>query len=77
MHDGSIADLRAVIRDHYAKAGRSANIAGWPSPLRSELMVGFDLEEGELDDLIAFLAALTDERFLNDPRHADPWPSHD
>jgi len=73
MHDGSIADLRAVIREHYAKAGRSANSAGRPSPLRSELMVGFELEAGELDDLIAFLSALTDERFLNDPRHADPW----
>jgi cytochrome c peroxidase len=27
----------------------------------------------ERADLLAFLRALTDEEFVRDPRHADPW----
>ena len=65
MHDGSLATLEAVI-DFYAAGGH-------PSDYRDPFVRGFDLEPGERDDLIAFLESLTDERFLRDPRHADPF----
>ncbi|WVN42285.1 MbnH family di-heme enzyme [beta proteobacterium MWH-UniP1] len=73
MHDGSIPDLATVIRAHYAKAGRSASTAGGPNPLRSEFMVGFEVTEHEVKDLIAFLNALTDPNFLLNRAHSDPW----
>ncbi len=72
MHDGSIATLEQVIRSHYAHAGR-AGAKGAPNPMRSELLVGFEVSEQEVQDLVAFLNALTDERFLNNPGFSDPW----
>ncbi len=72
MHDGSIATLEQVIRSHYAHAGRAGE-KGTANPLRSELLVGFELSEREVKDLVAFLNALTDERFLNNPVFSDPW----
>ncbi len=74
MHDGSIATLEDVIRRHYALAGRSTDVTGQPSPMRSELLVGFEVGDDEVEDLVAFLNALTDHGFLSDPRLADPWP---
>jgi cytochrome c peroxidase len=73
MHDGSIPTLQAVIREHYALAGRSTAVTGQPSPMRSELLVGFEVSDKEVDDLVAFLASLTDETFLKNPRHGNPW----
>ncbi len=75
MHDGSIATLREVLRDHYAIQGRAASGPHGPSPLRSEFIEGFTLSAQELDDVVAFLEALTDHGFLTDPRLADPWPA--
>lgn len=71
MHDGSIATLSEVL-DHYAAGGRSAR-AGTPSPLVSDLIRGFELSEAERGDVLAFLESLTDEAFLADPAHQDPW----
>ncbi|MEN9773204.1 MAG: Cytochrome peroxidase precursor [Pseudomonadota bacterium] len=73
MHDGSIPDLRSVIREHYAPAGKSARLTGQASARRSELIIGFDLNDQETDDLVEFLKALTDPDFLTASRHADPW----
>ena len=73
MHDGSIPDLATVIRKHYAKAGRSASSVGGANPLRSEFMVGFEVSDDEVSDLVAFLEALTDERFLSQPSYSNPW----
>ncbi|WP_179378186.1 methanobactin export MATE transporter MbnM [Jannaschia marina] len=67
MHDGSVADLAAAIA-HYAQGGRGGH------PGTSGLLVGFEITEAETAELIAFLESLTDETFLTDPRHADPWP---
>ena len=75
MHDGSIPTLQQVIREHYALAGRSSAVTGQPSPMRSELLVGFEVSDEEVDDLVAFLASLTDETFLKNPRHGNPWPT--
>jgi cytochrome c peroxidase len=66
MHDGSIATLDGVI-DHYA-AG-----VGRDNPLKSGFVAGFVLTTQERIDLIAFLSALTDERFLHHPRYADSF----
>jgi cytochrome c peroxidase len=74
MHDGSIATLAEVLRTHYARAGRAAQTPQGRNPLRSELIAGFDISEAEAADVVAFLEALTDERFLRNPAHGDPWP---
>jgi cytochrome c peroxidase len=60
MHDGSLATLEAVI-EQYDRGGR-----GHPStdPQIEPMNLGAD----ERADLLAFLRALTDERFLRDPR---------
>lgn len=73
MHDGSVATLREVLRMHYARAGRAALQGRGPNPLRSEFIAGFEITEDEIDDVVAFLEALTDERFLRNPAHANPW----
>lgn len=73
MHDGSVPDLATVIRAHYSRAGRSGGQASGPNPKRSEFLVGFQVSEQEVQDLIAFLHALTDEGFLKDERLGDPW----
>jgi len=76
MHDGSIESLEQVI-DHYASGGRKITGGhhagdGSRSPLKSPLVNGFTISETEKRQLLAFLASLTDNRFIADPRHADP-----
>ena len=53
-------------------SGPNAGV-GRDNPLKSGFITGFTLTEQERRDLIAFLEALTDERFLHDPRYADPF----
>lgn len=76
MHDGSIATLTDVLTRHYAQAGRSSQTPAGRNPLRSELIAGFDISPAEVADVVAFLESLTDERFLRNPDHSDPWPAH-
>lgn len=58
MHDGSLADLRAVVQ-HYNQGGKGhANQDPRVKPL--------GLSEQEQNDLIAFLQTLTDTAFLTD-----------
>ncbi|TXH87372.1 MAG: di-heme enzyme [Rhodoferax sp.] len=76
MHDGSIATLREVVVKHYALAGKSASSPGGRSPLRSELIAGFEVDEAEVSDLLVFLQSLTDTEFLTNPAHANPWPQN-
>jgi cytochrome c peroxidase len=73
MHDGSIATLHEVLRTHYARAGRAVLAGRGANPLRSEFIAGFEISETEIVDVVAFLESLTDERFLRDPRHGNPW----
>lgn len=73
MHDGSIPTLEAVIREHYAVAGRAAKNGKGPSPMRSSLIAGFEVSPQEVNDLVEFLNSLTDERFLMEPKYSDPW----
>ncbi|MEM1316512.1 MAG: di-heme enzyme, partial [Pseudomonadota bacterium] len=78
MHDGSVATLEEAIR-HYAAGGRTlpegprAGV-GAENPFKDPLMVGFEISDAELADLVAFLESLTDQDFLTDPAFADPWP---
>ncbi len=79
MHDGSIATLREVIVDHYARGGRLITAGadagdGARSPLKALFVSGFDITPAEVDDLLAFLESLTDHELLTDPALADPWP---
>ena len=71
MHDGSIATLREVIL-HYAAGGRVITSGpyagdGRLNPAKSGLIRGFQVDEEEIADVLAFLEALTDSTFLNDP----------
>ncbi|MDO6527069.1 di-heme enzyme [Motilimonas sp. 1_MG-2023] len=75
MHDGSMAHLAQVI-DHYSRGG-SLNLKGVQgdgrlNPNKSELVFGFGLTEPEKNQLIAFLAALTDSKFIQNPRFSAP-----
>ena len=79
MHDGSIATLREVLVDHYRRGGRLVDGGddagdGARSPLKSSFVGGFSISDAEIEDLLAFLGALTDQGFLTDPALADPWP---
>jgi cytochrome c peroxidase len=78
MHDGSIASLREVIVDHYARGGRLIAEGAYAgdgahSPYKDALMIGFSVTDAEVDDLLAFFDALTDWSFVCDPRFADPF----
>jgi cytochrome c peroxidase len=77
MHDGSVPDLDAVL-DHYGAGGRTIEDGpnagvGSESPLKNIFLHGFTLSAEERADVMAFLASLTDETFLSDPRFSDPW----
>ncbi|MEM9030131.1 MAG: MbnH family di-heme enzyme [Pseudomonadota bacterium] len=71
MHDGSIATLDRVI-DHYAAGGRST-AEGKRSPLTSPLIQTFTLSARERRDLLAFLASLTDDEFINNESFKSPF----
>jgi cytochrome c peroxidase len=64
MHDGSLATLEDVI-EQYSKGGR-----GHPST--DPQIAPLTLTAEQKADLLAFLNALTDERFLADRRYAKP-----
>ncbi len=55
MHDGSLATLWDVM-DHYNKGGV-------PNPFLDGAMERLGLSEAEIDDFVAFLFTLTDDRF--------------
>jgi cytochrome c peroxidase len=77
MHDGSIATLREVI-EHYARGGTLTGSGvnagdGKNSPLKSVLIPGFDATDEEIDAVIAFLEALTDEEFITSSKFSNPF----
>jgi cytochrome c peroxidase len=77
MHDGSISTLEEVL-DHYAAGGRTIESGpnagvGSDNPYKSEFLSGFEMTIEDRAALVAFLESLTDEAFLTDPRHANPW----
>jgi cytochrome c peroxidase len=77
MHEGSLATLGDVV-DFYAAGGRELSAGPRPGngrfhPAKSPFIKGFTLTPEEREDLLNFLASLTDERFLNDPRYSSPF----
>lgn len=77
MHDGSLETLDDVL-DHYAAGGRTIESGphagvGADNPYKDGLLRPIDMSEQERADVIAFLLSLTDEQFLENPLHADPW----
>lgn len=76
MHDGSLVTLNDVI-DFYSAGGRVLTDGpragdGRAHPAKNPFIKGFTLTVQERQDLLDFLASLTDERFLTDPRFAAP-----
>ncbi|MCB0395154.1 MAG: cytochrome-c peroxidase [Flavobacteriales bacterium] len=57
MHDGSLATLEDVV-EHYVSGGQ-------PHRNKSSLIQGFSLTTQQKKDLVNFLEALTDTRFIN------------
>ena len=79
MHDGSVTSLDDVLRS-YSRGGRIVHAGpskgdGARNPHKDPLIVWPRLSEREISDLKAFLASLTDQSFLTDPRHSNPWTS--
>ncbi len=77
MHDGSIADLSAVI-DFYQAGGRHIQTGPWygdgrKHPSKNAFIAGFELTPVEKAALLAFLNSLTDPQFVTNPKHQDPW----
>lgn len=76
MHDGSVETLEEVLAI-YAAGGQVLASGphagdGRANPNKSEFVLGFDASKQELDDLLAFLRALTDVSFLDDNRFSNP-----
>jgi cytochrome c peroxidase len=66
--------------DHYAAGGRTIRSGpfagvGSQNPYKSAFVKGFVLTPQKRRDLINFLRSLTDDKFLNDSRFQNPWPS--
>ena len=79
MHDGSLATLEDVI-DFYAAGGRVLTDGpragdGRAHPNKNPFIKGFTLTAQEKQDLLDFLASLTDEKFLENPAYAAPGGS--
>jgi cytochrome c peroxidase len=77
MHDGSIATLGEVI-DHYAAGGRTISSGpnagiGHDNRNKAPNVHGFAITDAQKQDLIAFLATLTDTAFLHNPALSNPW----
>jgi len=77
MHDGSLATLDDVI-DFYARGGRNIDSGplagdGRDNPFKSGFVSGFELNESERQDMLAFLRSLTDQTFVTNPAFSDPW----
>jgi len=77
MHDGSVPILLDVIA-HYERGGRLIEEGAYAgdgrlSPFKSEFVTGFQLNDSERADLIAFLESLTDETVLTNERYSNPF----
>ena len=64
MHDGSMKSLQAVL-EHYNKGGQA-------HPNADVLMRPLELTKQEINDLIMFLNALTDKKFITEPKFGPP-----
>ena len=77
MHDGSLADLGAVV-DFYAAGGRRIDRGknagdGRANARKNTFVQGFEMTPEERAELLAFLHALTDRSFLTRAAHQNPF----
>jgi cytochrome c peroxidase len=76
MHDGRFQTLEQVI-EHYSSGIRPHPNLGVAlnkdEPAGDQATLGFRLMPAQKQALVAFLKTLTDERFVADPRFADPF----
>lgn len=77
MHDGSLADLNAVL-DFYAAGGRNVEQGenagdGRANIYKSQFVRGIAMTEDERAELLAFLHALTDPSFVQREAHRNPF----
>lgn len=77
MHDGSIADLDAVL-NFYAAGGRNVEQGeytgdGRANIYKSQFVKGFAMTPEERAELLAFLHSLTDPSFLERAAHRNPF----
>jgi len=70
MHDGRFETLEEVI-DHYNTGVKESSTID--EIMQFNLDPGLDLSEQDKADLVAFLKALSDETFLNNPDYTDPF----
>lgn len=71
MHDGSIATLEEVL-DHYSDHLQDApNLDGILAARLTGTNISFTQQEK--DDLIAYMKALTDTKFITNPAYSNPW----
>jgi len=73
-----IGAMAREVVEHYAAGGRLITEGpnagdGRVSPLKSGLVRSFEASEEEIDAVVAFLEALTDESFVTNPALADPF----
>jgi cytochrome c peroxidase len=69
MHDGRFRTLAQVL-DHYSQGvKKSATL----DPVLANAQPGISLSTVEKQQLLSFLEALTDKKFITDPRFADPF----
>lgn len=64
MHDGALATLEDVM-EHYNRGGRYFT-------MKDTLMRPLNLNSQELNSIISFLKALTDNEFLTNPKYSNP-----
>lgn len=69
MHDGRFQTLAQVLEHYSSKVKRSASL----DPVLDGTNPGIALSAPEKLQLLAFLTALTDKKFITDPRFADPF----
>ncbi len=79
--DATTATLSDLLT-HYARGGRVVQSGQYPgdgalNPYKDPRITGFELTDGDRDDLLAFFDALTDEAALADPRYDNPWCADD
>ncbi len=69
MHDGRFQTLTQVL-EHYSHGVKASATL---DPILANSTLGIALSEAEKAQLRAFLDALTDKKFITDPRFADPF----
>jgi cytochrome c peroxidase len=73
MHDGRMQTLEEVVA-HYSRSVQPHENLGLAfENQESDRPMGFQFTDKQQAALVAFLKTLTDERFVNDPRFADPF----